>query len=174
MHNDYSLFNMDLAIPNLVPAEVMFDDLPQINDPEITSLKNEIADINARLEKITIDSNTQSLRVDVERVKRRKLQTSLKQVRNKMSNPCPDIAVLKQQMNEQQHYQNTINFQFYGELTCMSSIIFRCFARTHEMIAYILPYVMLPPDNHNELSQMLTELTQTIRQFHTYNEATYV
>jgi len=103
MHNDYSLFNMDLAIPNLVPAEVMFDDLPQINDPEITSLKNEIADINARLEKITIDSNTQSLRVDVERVKRRKLQTSLKQVRNKMSNPCPDIAVLKQQMNEQQH-----------------------------------------------------------------------
>ena len=42
MHNDYSLFNMDLAIPNLLLAEVMFDDLSQINDPEITSLKNEI------------------------------------------------------------------------------------------------------------------------------------
>ena len=82
MSDDYLFYDMDLAIPNLLPVEDIINDLPQINDPKITSLKNEIANINARLENITIDGNTQSLRVEVERVKRRRLQTSLKQVHN--------------------------------------------------------------------------------------------
>ena len=77
-------------------------------------------------------------------------------------------------MNERQQCQNTINFQFDEELTRMSSLIFRCFARIHEVIAYLLPIVMLPPASDHELNQMLDELTRTIRQFHKYYEASYV
>ena len=174
MSDDCLFYDMDLAIPNLLPIEDIINDIPHVKDPEITSLQQEIANINSRLERITIDSNTQSLRAEVERVKRRRLQTSLKQVRNKLFHPCPDVAILKQEMNERQQCQNAINFQFDGELARMSSLMFRCLARIHEMIAYLLPHVMLPPANHHELNQMLDEQTRTIHQFHTYYEATYV
>jgi len=174
MNDDRVFYDMDLAVPNLLPIEDLINDIPYIKDPEIASLQQEIANINARLERITLDSNTQSLRVEVERVKRRRLQTSLKQVRNQLLHPCPEVATMKQEMSEWQQCQDAVNYQFDGELTRLSALMFRSLARMHEIIAYLLPHVMMPPANGHEINQMLDQITRTIRQFHTYYEVTYV
>ena len=174
MNNDCLFYDMDLTIPDLLPIGDITNDLPLINDPERTSLQQEIINISARLEKLTIDNNTLALRVEIERTKRRKLQTSLKQVRNQLLHPCPDMAIIKQEMTMWQQCQDAVNYQFDGELTHQNSLNFRSLARMHEIFAYLLPHIMLPPVNGHEVNQMLDELTRTIRQFHTYYEASYV
>ena len=174
MNDNHIYFDMDLTAPDLLPTDDFISDLPYIKDPELVSLQQEISNINAKLERLTLDSNTPSLRVEVERVKRRRLQSSLKQVRNQLLHPCPKVETVKQEMSERQWYQDAVNYQFDGELTRLSTLMFRSLARMHEAIVYLLPHVMLPPDNGSEINRMLDEVTRTIRQFHIYYEASYV
>ena len=39
MSDDHLFYDMDLVIHNLLPVEDIINDLPQVNDPEITFLR---------------------------------------------------------------------------------------------------------------------------------------
>jgi len=75
MSNNHIYFDTDLTAPDLLPLDDFISDLPYIKDPELVSLQQELANINAKIERLILDSNTQALRVEIERVKRRKLQS---------------------------------------------------------------------------------------------------
>ena len=174
MSDNYNYFDMDITAPDLLPLDSFINDLPSAKNPEMISLQQEISNLSAKVERLILDSNTQALRVEIERVKRRKLQSSLKQIRSQLLHPCPEIEIIKQEVNDRHWYQEAVHYQFDGELTRLRTLMFRSLARMHETLVYLLPHVMLPPDNGHELNIMLDEVTRTIRQFHTYSDVSYV
>ena len=173
MSFNHNYFDMDLTAPDLLPIDDLITDLTCPKDPELVALRQEMSNLNAKMERLILDSNTQALRVEIERVKRRKLQSSLKQIRGQLT-PCPEIETLKQEISERHWYQEAIHYHFDGELTRLRTIMFRSLARMHETLVYLLPHIMLPPDSGYELNVMLDEVSRTIRQFHTYSDVTYV
>ena len=174
MSSNLNYFDMDLTAPDLLPIDDLITDLTCPKDPELDVLKQEIFNLNAKMERLILESNTQALRVEIERVKRRKLQSSLKQIRGQLLTSCPEIETLRQEISERHWYQEAIHYHFDGELTCLRTIMFRSLARMHETLVYLLPHIMLSPDSGYELSVRLDEVSRTIRQFHTYSDVTYV
>ena len=100
MSVNHNYFDMDLTAPDLLPIDDFINDLTYPKDPELVSLQQEMSNLNAKMERLILDSNTQALRVEIERVKRRKLQSSLKQIRSQLLNPCPEIETIKQEISE--------------------------------------------------------------------------
>ena len=81
---------------------------------------------------------------------------------------------LKGELQAAQGNQNAINYQLDGEISRLNMMSFRCFSRIHQILSVILPYVMMPPDEQFELTQMLNELIRTLHQFQVYQPASYV
>ena len=133
-----------MMFPVLIPEDPPIDNQFPVETPLITSLHSDISAINTRLENLTIESNTQSLRIEVERVKRQKLHLSLRQVKQNMLLPCPDIASLKYNVEAMQGNQNAINYQLEGEITNMNVMTFRRLSRMHQIITFLLPMLCCP------------------------------
>ena len=86
MNMDYdSLFNVE--------GFATFPDIFPLNPPDLLPPSNEIALLNTELEKLSLDVHTQSLRVKIEKVKRQKLRSKLKRVRQDM---IPQNRILTQ------------------------------------------------------------------------------
>ena len=138
--------------------------------PEYPDVNN----ITRQLEGLTIETNTQSLQLKIERMKRRQLRSSLRSMEQVLLQPCPDATSLKRELIVIQEQQNTINYQFDADLTSIKALTFRCITRMHQMMARFLPHIRLPPDDDFELHHMLREIEQTFQQFHSYFTVSYV
>ena len=69
------------------------------------------------MDQLSLESNTQSLRIELEKHKRQKLRTAIKQVKQNMIVPSPDIASLRYDLDIMQRNQDAINYQLEGEIT---------------------------------------------------------
>ena len=85
----------DPNLPDLLHEEPMLNDLFQIDDLIAPVTHPDIVEINRRLDHLSLETNTQGLRIAVERAKRQRLQATIRQVRQDLSLPCPDITILK-------------------------------------------------------------------------------
>ena len=100
MYSNQSLdFSMDPALPDLLPEGSLFDDLLYSDVPALTINHPDIATLNHRLDQLSLDSNTQSLRIDVEKAKRQKLSATVRRVKQDISLPRPEITSLKQDID---------------------------------------------------------------------------
>jgi len=152
----------DLVLPDLLPEGLLFDDIFHSDDPTIAITHPDIAALNYRLDHLSLETNTQALRIDVERAKLQKLRATVRQVKQNMLLPCPDIASLKYDIETMRGDQNTINYQLEGEIARMNVMKFRCLSRMHQILTFLLPHVMLPPANNYKLNQLLQELARTL------------
>ena len=75
MHQDnlLSLFG-DPTLPDLVPEDPMFDDLFRVNDSMIPPVHPDVVELGRKLDSLTVETNTQGLRMEIEKVKRQRLQ----------------------------------------------------------------------------------------------------
>ena len=146
----------DPALPDLLPEGPLFDDLFQLDDPTVAVVHPDIVALNQRLDHLSLETNTQGLRIAVERAKRQKLRTTIRQVRQDMLLPCPDIVSLRHDIETMREHQNAVNCQFDGEITRLNTLTFRCLSRMHQIITLILPCVTMPSDNSYELHQIGT------------------
>ena len=165
---------MDPALPDLLPEGSLFDDIFPSENPSVTVTHPDIVALNSRLDHLSLETNTQALRIKVERAKRQRLSATVRQVKQNMLLSCPDIASLKDDVEVMQGNQNAINYQLEGEITNMNVMTFRCLSRMHQIITFLLSHVMLPPDNNFELTQMLHELSRTLQQFRVDYSVSYV
>ena len=166
--------NYDATIPALLCEGNFIDELIPINDPEIVSLRNDIAALTTRIEQLTIDNNTQSLRIEVERVKRRKLHSSFRQLKHILPLPCSEVTSLRQDTENDRSAQHSINYQFGGEIDRLNTLSFRCFSRIHQLMNSMVPYLVMPPNEYSEMMQMLYELNGTLHQFYVHHQVSYV
>ena len=119
----------DPILSDLLPEGPLPDDLFQLSD--LTVVHPDLVALNKRLDHLTLETNTQGLRIAVERAKRQKFQAIIRQVRQDISIPCPDIAMMKHDLMAIREHQNAINYQLDSETARASTLTFRCLSRIH-------------------------------------------
>ena len=82
-----------------------------LNPPDLLSPPNDIAALTSQIEKLSIDINTQSLRVEIERAKQQRLSSSLKRIKRDLVSPSQEstqlryeLDALKRFVGEMQYY----------------------------------------------------------------------
>jgi len=166
--------NENIMMPDLIIGDPIIEDIFQIDDLLATPDHPDLIAITRQLESLTIEGNTQSLQLKIERMKRRQLRSSLRSVEQMLSHPCPDATSLKQELIATQEYQNAINFQFEGDITSLRAMMFRCLTRMHQMMNRMMSHMALHPDDNYELTHMSQEIAQTFQQFQSYYTVSYV
>jgi len=164
----------DPTLPDLLPEGPLPDDLFRFDDLTANIIHPDIAVLNQRLDHLSLETNTQGLRIAVERAKRQKLQATMRQVRQDLSIPHPDIVMLRNNMEAMQGHQNAINYQLDGETARTSTLTFRCVSRIYEILVALVSCVTLPSENKYEVNIMLQELKRTIQQFSVHYAVSYV
>ena len=129
---------MDMPLPDLLSEDPLLDNMFFLEAPPLSVTHPDIAALNFKLDNLSLECNTQALQLEVEQVKRQKLRTSLRSIRQKITLPCPDATSLKGEQQAVQGNQNTINFQLDGEVSRLNTMAFRCFARAHQILTVLL------------------------------------
>ena len=165
---------ISLTIPDLLHEEPLPSDLFWIDDLLTPITHPDVVELNRRLDHLSLETNTQGLRISVERAKRQRLQATIRQVRQDLSTPCPDIAIIRNEMEHMREYQNAINYQLDGETARTSTLMFRSLSRICKILTVLVPCVILPPEDSPEVGILLQELNRTIQQFGVHYAASYV
>ena len=155
----------DSILPDLVPEEPIYDEIFKIDDLLMPVPHPDIAELSRKLDLLTVETNTQGLRIEIEKVKRQRLQATVRQLRRDMSLPCPDIPMLKSEIAQLRDYQNSINFQLDGDNARTNTLSFRSLSRICQILIALIPSSTMPSQINPEIEILLQELDNTIRQF---------
>jgi len=134
---------IDRPLPDLLDTDSLLNNVFSLEASPLSKTHPDIAAINLKLDSLSLECNTQAIQIEVERVKRQKLRSSIRSIQQ-ISLPCPDTISIKGEIQSVQVNQNAVNYQLGGEVARVNTMAFRCFARIHQIISAILPYVMLP------------------------------
>ena len=165
---------IDTLLPDLIAEGPFLDETMFTGVTSAVVTPSDILNLSSKMDNLIIAVNTQALQIEVERVKRRKLQSSVRFIKQNLSSPCQDAVTLKQEMQAARYAQDSLNFQFDDAIIQLNTVSFRCVARIHQLMATAPPYLSMPPDNHLEISQLLDELLRTLRQYSMLRQAIYV
>lgn len=163
-----------MSLPDLMAEGSFIDDLFNYDNMPSMPLQPDLSTVNKQLESLVIDGNTQSLRLKVERMKRRQLRSSLRTVEQAIQRPCIDATSLRQEMIITQDQQNSVNFQLEGDITALRALTFRCLTRMYQVLAKIASRTICTPDEDYETAQLMQEIAQTFQQLHSYYITSYV
>ena len=163
----------DPTLPDLLPENTLLNEF-RFDDFTTPLFQSDIVEINRKIEQLTIDLNTQGLRLEIERVKRQRLQTSLRQIKHDLTLPCPELMTLRDELIQMRDYQNTLNYQLDNENAKTNTLSFRSLSRICQIFAELIPSITLSPSSSPEIQTLLMELTNTINHFGVHYSASYV
>ena len=103
-------------------CQILIDIIP-LGPVDLFPTYNYIAALNKQIGKLEIDINTQSLRLEVERVKLQKLQMMFKYVKHER---IPTNNIQKQ--------LETMNNIYASKIARLSTVFHRCFSRLHQIL----------------------------------------
>jgi len=174
--NYNNLINLteDPTLPDLLPEEPMFNELLQMDDLTMPVPHPDVVELSRKLDNLTIESNTQGLRLEIERAKRQRLQASVRQVKRDLAIPCPDLIEIRNELNQFKEYQNAINYQLDGENARTNTLAFRSISRICQMLAALISCASLSSESSPEVKILLQELTNTVQHFGVHYAASYV
>jgi len=157
--NQNNLINLtgDPTLPDLLPEEPMFSELFQIDDLTIPVPHPDIVELNRKFDHLSIEANTQGLRIAVERAKRQRLQVTVRQIRQDLSLSCPNITTLKNKLDQLRDHQNAINYQLDGENARTNTLSFRSLSRICQILVALIPCITLPTETSPEVRILLQE-----------------
>jgi len=135
--NFNNLINLsnDPVLPELVPEEPIYSELFSTDDLLLPTPHTEINDLTQKFELLTVDINTHGLRLEVERAKRHRLQSTVKQMRQDLSLASAEILMFKNEITQFRDHQNSINFQLDNDHARTSTLAFRCLSRISQLIS---------------------------------------
>ena len=134
----------------------------------------DIIALNHRFDQLFIDTNTQSLRIDIEKAKRQKLNAIVRRLKQNLLSPHPELVKLRQDFETLQNEQNSINYYLEAEIASNSVMTFRGLSRIHQILGIMLPQAPPSVNPNPELNQLLQELTRTLQQFCVEYTTSYV
>jgi len=146
------LFTRESAVPNLTPAE----------EELIRMLPSELKAINARIDRLETALNTQTLRLELERAKRQKLRIAMKQHRHETPAFHPEAQ--KQLIETNLMRQEAINYQLGGDIDRLNTLAFRCLSRMQQLMSFVLPCVLVTPNDYPDVTCLLEEIGRTLQQ----------
>ena len=173
LQNNLTSLNDDPTLPDLLAEDTFVNDF-RIDDIPTTLTYSDITEINRKLEHLSLETNTQGLRIEVEKAKRQRLQTSVRQLKNNATLPCPELIALRNDLQQTRDQQNAINYQLDNENARTNTLAFRSFSRIYQILAALIPCATLPYDANPEVQILLQELNKTIHHFGVHYAASYV
>ena len=162
------------AIPDLIPEELMFDDLLDVNNAMIPAIPHDLADWGRKLDLLTVECNTLNLRLEIEKAKRQRLQSTVRQLKRETLPPCPDMLTVKKELDEFREQQNTTNYMLDGENARTNTLAFRSISRICQLVTIMMQGTYVTPEAIDEANTLLHELALTIQQFGVHYAASYV
>ena len=141
------LFINEPPAPIITPAE----------EELIKMLPSELRAINDRVTRLETALSTQALLLALERTKRQKLKLLMKRRQPEVPVTLPET--LKQQVESNDMYQETVNYQFGNSIDRLSTIAFRCFSRMQQLMTFAIPSI-----RHPDAANLLEEIGRTIQQ----------
>jgi len=171
--NDLINLINDPVIPDLLPEEPVYDNLLPLEYLMMFVPQPELIDLSRKFESLNLDTNTHGLRIEIERSKRQRLQTIVRQLRHDLSVARDDVTVLRNEINQLRDQQNAVNFQLNNDNARTNALAFRSLSRIGQILA-LGPINTQPFENYNEIETLLQELNSTIRLFGVYYAASYV
>jgi len=164
----------DPTLPSLVSEEPIYDEVFQIEDLLTPVSHPDVIELKRKLDLLTVEINTQGLRLEVEKSKRQRLQATVRQLRRDLSLPCPDIQILRNELTQLREYQNSINYQLDNENARTNTLSFRSLSRIGQILTTFIPSNFPLSESNSEIEVLLQELHNTIRQFGVYYLAAHV
>jgi len=174
MYNTLMNMNENPDVPDLIPADLLFDDLLDINSTMVPAIPNELNELSRKVEQLTIEYNTMHLRLEIERAKRQRLQSIVKQLKREALSPCPVASTVKQELKEFKEQQTATNYMLDGENAKTNTLAFRSISRICQLINIIVQGTYITTDIIDEANTLLQELTLTIQQFGVHYTSSYV
>ena len=144
----------------------VFDINELLNDPMLPDPvpypQNDLVFINQRLEQLSVEVNTQNIKLELEIIKRQRLRRSMKQIKS-------EIAALSQLLAQQSQEQAilrdqiaTLSETIFSELACLTQRTRCCIGRIHHLLIAAVPRIYMSEAEHNNLAQQATELIQVV------------
>ena len=148
------------------PCPVLMEEPPLLEYGNLFPTHQDLTQITERIGHIDISLNTQDLRIELERMKRRKLRTSINNIRKEILPHNNAVAQLQHDLMILQESMGALEMRHNHEMARISALTYRSLARAHHLFVAILPHLIMPPDNHFEAVQLANELIRTIQQLH--------
>ena len=142
--NYLTSFEMEPALPDLLPEGSFLDDLLDADAPAPAISNADLVALNQRFDRLSLDTNTQSLRIDIEKAKRQKLSATVRRVKQDLLSPRPETVTLRQNVDTMRNEQNSINYYLEAEIAGNSSMTFRSLSRIHQILALMIPQMTFP------------------------------
>ena len=146
------------------------DECPRLHDMipfeniDLFPSYHDIAILNDQIAKLTIDLNTQSLRIEVEKTKRQKLNIILKRIRHEKTLPDHSLMGIRNDINVITEQLGAVRNMYESELARIGLTTYRCFTRLHQILITTVPRIPMPEAEYNDVSQLLHELLRNIEQ----------
>jgi len=160
--------------PDLIPEDLIFDNLLSLDNTIVPPVPQEITELRHQIDHLTIELNTLTLRHEIEKTKRQRLQTVVRQLKRELSPQCPDLTMLKQDFDKFKELQNSTNYMLDGENTKTNTLAFRSVSRVCQLLATMMQGVYISPEVLEESQILLQELMSTVQQFGVHYMASYV
>ena len=160
--------NTDNVFPFSIedPCPLLMDEPPLLEFGDLFPTHQDLTQLTERISHIDINLNTHDLRIELERMKRRKLRTSINNIKKEILPNSNAVAQLQHDLMNLQERVGAIEMMHNHEMARISSLTYRSLARIHHLFLTILPHLIIPPDNHFETMQLANELIRTIQQLH--------
>ena len=166
MFSNYLNVNeMDPVLPGLLLEGSFLDYLLDAEIPLPAIQSTDIITLNQRIEQLSLDANTQALRLEIEKAKRQKLSTTVRRLKQDLLAPHPEIIKLRQDIDILRSEQNSNNYWLEAEIASNSVVTFCSLSRIHQILTIMSPLLMLPVNHSPDLNQLLRELACTLQQF---------
>jgi len=169
-----NLINENASLPDLLAEGSFMDNLFDYGDMLPMPVQPDLSTVNKQIETLTVDGNTQSLQLKIERMKRRQLRSSLKNLEQAVQRPCGDATTLRQELSVIQDQQNAVNFQLEGDITALRALTFRCLTRMYQVMARLVSRSTCTPEEDLETAQLMQEIVHTFQHLHSYYVPSYV
>ena len=153
-------------IDNLEMNNLITESLPFFPEALIPST-DDVMFLSKRVDQLTIDVNTQNLKIELEKLKRCKLGNSLKQLRTEVISLWQVIVQQQAENNILKEQVATLSNTLFSELACLTSRTHCCLSRLHQILIAIVPYIVMPEGEHNENFQLLYELLRAAQMIRT-------
>ena len=175
MFNDMLLSQSEqYNAPDLIPDDLTFDSLLNLDNMVVPPVSQEITELSRKVDHLTIELNTINLRLEIEKTKRQRLQTVVRQYKRELSPQCPDLTLLRRDFDKFQELQNSTNYMLDGENTRTNTLVFRSVSRICHLLNTLIQGIYISPETLEESSILLQELISTIQQFGVHHTTSYV